>query len=54
MARQGLGVCALKPAYTYFGATKERECKKILTASDEVIAARVEFLNRQEQKHGNN
>lgn len=49
MARHGCGHCRGEPEWTYFGALRERQCKKFSRASEAVILPRMQFLEKKEQ-----
>lgn len=48
MAYQGCGVCVHDAPCTYYSANSERECSKFETAAADVVAMRVEWLQRTE------
>lgn len=46
MAHEGCGVCAHDAPCTYYSAMSERECAKFKSADVEVVAMRIEWLQR--------
>lgn len=47
LAEHGFGYCEKKPAYTYMSARYLRNCSDFSQASDDVISARVKYLQHR-------
>ncbi|HEY8355027.1 MAG TPA: hypothetical protein VIK69_08440, partial [Methylophilaceae bacterium] len=47
MANHGLGNCKHKPAWVYYGMTRQRECRKFVKADEGVGDYRREWLTNQ-------